>query len=710
MMKLIIAEKPSMGKLIAEAMGDAVKKDRMSVELKSGEVITWAAGHLMELYNPDEYDTSLREWSLKRLPIIPNTWKSRVKSESKDLYENIKRLAQKATHIIHAGDADREGQLIVDSILDSINYMGKVTRLWITNPTIEGIQEAYKAMQSNEKYSGFSNAAIGRQRSDWLIGINFTRAYTCRLGGKTISMGRVQTPTLAFIVDRDRAIENFVEVPFYEIVASCVVSEGAFQAKWIPSEIRTELDPEGRILDKKIASKFVETMTGAVGHISKAERKEVKTAPPLPYAISDLQMDCSKKYDFSPAETLSIVQKLYESRLVTYPRSDCPYLPEGLFSESPKTIAMIKEFFPDLSPYADIADLSRKSKAWDDTKLEEHHGLIPTGAKPGHLTEEQLKVFDLLCRRYLAQFLPEQRHDSGEIEMSVKNETLRSTEKREIDAGWQVLYRKETGDSGGKNEQLPVITKGEQVALRELVIEDKKTSPPKAFSEASLLEAMKNAHKYVQDPEIKKVLKAEKGIGTGATQANIIETLFKRGYVVKKGKNIQSTLLGRAVVDVAPKILRVPDMSALWEQNLREINHGSGSVNVFVATVGAATSEMIAELKNQEYAPSVLDLFKSDRGNGAKNEGGVPCIFCTGKMVQRISAKGKFWVCTSADCGMIVNDERGKPQKIGKCPVCGGNAVRVNGRNGVFWACRNQECKKTFAEDAIKPLKSKKAS
>lgn len=704
-MKLIIAEKPSMGKLIAEALGGIVKKDHMSIELKNDIVITWVAGHLLELYNPDDYNPLYRVWSLESLPIIPNKWKNRVKESAKDLYENIKTLAGKTNHIIHAGDADREGQWIVDSILEEIQHKGSVSRLWINNPTVEGILEAYNKMQENKEYRGFRDAAVARQRSDWLIGMNFTRAYSCALGGRTVSMGRVQTPTLAFVVDRDRAIENFVVKSFYEIAVSCVVSGGQFKARWIPNEEQTALDAEGRLLDRAIATKFVERMTAAVGNISKVERKEVRTPPPLPHAIADLQMECSEKYNLSPAETLSLLQTLYECRLVTYPRSDCPYLPEGLFAEREKTVAMISANCADLQGHITCADLSRKSKAWNDEKLEEHHGIIPTGVMPHALSADQQKVFEVLCRRYLAQFFPDQKHDTGMIELSVKNELFRSTEKREIETGWHALYSKTKRDEG-EGADLPIVTRGEQVALRELIIEDKKTTPPKPFTEATLLDAMRNAHKQVQDLEIKKILKTEKGIGTGATQANIIETLFKRGYLIKDGKNIKSTLVGQAVIDVAPESLRKPDMSALWEQHLKEINTGGADINIFIASVSSATAGMIAELKNKEFEPATLSIFKTNRPSG-KDEVSASCTACGEKMIQRISTKtGKFWVCSA--CGLVVSDDRGKPQKVGKCPTCGGNAVRVKGKNGYFWSCRNQDCKKTFNEDAVKPLKQVK--
>ena len=710
-MNLIIAEKPSLGKMIAEAIGGGTKPGKMSIELENGDIVCWAAGHIFEQASPEKYDKKYEKWSLEDLPIVPAEWKIEPKESAKDLYENIKRLLTKTNHVINAGDADREGQLLIDEILEYLDYKGRISRLWINNPTVEGIRKAFREMKDNSYYRGFRGAALGRSRSDWLLGINLTRGFSKKLNGRTVSMGRVQTPTLAFVVERDRAIESFVETPFYEVYGQCVTAGGEFRVKWIPDENRVSLDEQGRLLDRIAAERFAGEINGGIGHISKADRKETKTSPPLAYKISDLQADSSKEHDLAPARTLEILQSLYEARLVTYPRSDCPYLPEGLFGERERTMETIGRVLPELKDAIKAADLSRRSKTWNDEKLAEHHGIIPTGVLPRQpLSAEGLKVYELLSRRYVAQFMEDQRHDTYTVEASIKNELFRRSGKREISPGWHVLYAKQqkTHDKDDNlRDDMPAVAVGEPAAIRNATAETKKTTPPERYTEATLLNSMVNAHRYVKDPSVKKYLKDEGGIGTGATQGNIIKILFDRGYIEKEKKYIKSTELGRKVIEIAPEELRVPDMSALWEQNLKEIQsaHDGAGLEGFIKEAEAAATRLIQKLKEKDFDQSTREVFRSNSAP-ADNKGAAPCAACGKTMVMRDGKNGKFWACYA--CGMVVNDFRGRPGKLGKCPECGGFAARIKGKNGFFWACRNQKCKKTFSEKVIKALTAKK--
>lgn len=711
-MKLIIAEKPSVGKLIAEAIGNNKNETRkMSIKLHNGDIVCWAAGHILELAMPEKYDAKYGKWRVEDLPIIPTQWQVLPKEKAKDLLANISRLLGQADTVIHAGDADREGQLLIDELLDYFSFKGEVLRLWITDPSIEGIQAAYSTIKPNSEYAGLRDAALSRQRADWLVGMNLTRGYSKAVnGGRLISMGRVQTPTLALVVERDFEVENFVSKPFYEVYAQLVVKNGQFRARWIPDKDKIDLDEQGRLLDKETAERIARTLRAQIGNVTKAERKETRTPPPLTYKISALQIDASEEYDLSPAATLKILQSLYEARLITYPRTDCPYLPEALFNNRERTLETISAMFPALTAtITTMADIAQKSKAWDDTKLEEHHGIIPTGVRPPEsLDPEKIKVYELIARRYVAQFLPDQRHDTAVIEALITGELFRASTKAEIAAGWKTLYPKkksiQVSEDAGNGFVLPAVLKGEAVAARELEIEQKKTTPPERYTEATLLKAMVNAHKYVKDPEIKSILKEDGGIGTGATQAHIIQILFDREYIAKERKFIKSTIQGRKIIEIAPPCLQIPDMSALWELELRQIKSSERAMASFIDTIGASTSTMIEQLRGQMFDQETRELFTMNKTHPPKiEEKTTPCKACGQKMVQRAGKNGKFWVCHS--CGLITNDNRGRPEQIGKCPECGYIAVRIKGKNGHFWACRSQSCKKTFNADAIKPLK-----
>lgn len=714
-MRLIIAEKPSVGKLIAEALGSNKNKvSKTSIKLPNGDTVCWAAGHILELATPEKYDSKYEKWRVEDLPIIPEIWKVLPKEATKDLLGNIRQLLTDADSVIHAGDADREGQLLIDELLDFLGYKGMVSRLWITDPSIEGIQAVYNAMKPNSEYRGLRDAALSRQRSDWLVGMNLTRGYSKAINrGRLIAMGRVQTPTLAMVVSRDFDIENFISKPFFEIFAQILVTNGQFRAKWIPNKDKIDLDDQGRLLNKSLADQVVRTIQAQIGHISKAEHKETRTPQPLPYKVAALQIDSSNEYELSPAQTLKIMQSLYEGRLITYPRSDCPYLPEALFNNRERTLDTIGAVFPSLKEPICAADTSQKSKAWNDSKLEEHHGIIPTGVRPPEgLDGEKLKIYELIARRYIAQFLPDQRHDTMLIETTISGELFRVNSKVETDAGWKILYSSNKTAKNNENAEekalLPTVIKGETAAARELELEQKKTTPPERFTEATLLNAMVNAHKYVKDPDIKSILKEDGGIGTGATQAHIIQILFDREYLEKERKFLKSTVLGRKVIEIAPPCLQNPDMSALWELELRQIKNNEMAMQSFIDAIGASTSKMIQQLQEKSFDNETLDLFTTNKKETAprREENTSPCKVCGKMMVQRAGKNGKFWVCH--ECGLIANDNRGKPEQVGKCLECGGIAVRIKGKNGYFWACRSQSCKKTFNEDAIKQLKGSK--
>ena len=505
-MRLFIAEKPSLGRAIAEAIGKPVKSDKLSMTMDNGDVICWSAGHILEPQVPEQISDEYKKWTLAQLPIIPQDWVLVPKPNTKDLLGNIGRLLKSAETVVNAGDADREGQLLIDEILQYFKYKGKVLRILVTDMNTGAIRKALAEMKPNEEYKNLSLSAAARQRADWLLGINMTRLFTVttpREKGEVLSVGRVQTPTLALVVERDRLIENFQPTPYYVVKARSVITKGEFVATWKPAEDHTGLDSDGRIIDVKIIDELERKLHGKVGHVTKYKTGTSLTQPSLTYSLPTLQIDASKVYGFSPDKTLKVLQTIYEAKYVTYPRSDCGYLPETLYDNRQKVIAAISAFSDEYKQYP--YDMTLKTGAWNTSKTAEHHGIIPTGTIPMNLNDDQKKIYDLIARRYAAQFLPAQEFASAEIEYVIESELFAAKSRQCTKQGWHSLYAKvaniedETNEQKDENNVIPDAVKGEDVGVRELIRENRKTTPPKRFTEASLLAAMNNIHKYVDD-------------------------------------------------------------------------------------------------------------------------------------------------------------------------------------------------------------------
>lgn len=709
-MRLFIAEKPSLGRAIAEAIGKPVKSDKLSMTMDNGDVICWSAGHILEPQMPEAINSAYKQWTLANLPIIPSDWVMVPREDTKDLLGNIGRLLKQADIVVNAGDADREGQLLIDEILQYFKYKGEVLRILVTDMNSDAIRKALSEMKPNEEYKNLSLSAAARQRADWLLGINMTRLFTVttpREKGEVLSVGRVQTPTLALVVERDRLIENFQPTPYYVVKARSIITNGEFIATWKPSEDHPGLDSEGRIVDAKIIDELERKLNGKVGHVTKFKKGTSLTQPPLTYSLPTLQIDASKAHGFSPDKTLKVLQTIYEAKYVTYPRSDCGYLPETLYDNRNKVIAAISAFSGEYKQY--LYDMTIKTDSWNTSKTAEHHGIIPTGTIAMKLNDDQKKIYDLIARRYAAQFLPPQEFANVEIEYTIENEIFFAKSRQCTKQGWHSLYAKvSVDDEADENKDkgdsaIPDAVKGENVGIRELIQENKKTTPPKRFTEASLLAAMNNIHKYVEDPKIKKILKDTLGIGTAATQAKIIDTLINgRSYIAKDKKVLISTPKGRALVDAVDEILRKPDTTAVWEQALGEIQEGRLSIDAFLNNV-ISTVKKITETR-ANASPEVRAIQPQNN-----QEGQVSCPVCKDGRMRLLTGKfGKFWICNS--CALTLNDDKGKPQKVSKCPICGSLAVRINGKKGYFWLCRNKDCKKIFSDSRGKLVVATKQS
>lgn len=597
-MRLFIAEKPSLARAIADALPGPHTKRPAFIECGRGDVVAWCAGHILELAEPEEYAPECKAWRLEHLPIAPVEWRLAV--TARELLQAIRSLLPKASRVVHAGDPDREGQLLVDEVLEFLGYKGPVDRLLISDLTPPAVRKALGELQPNAKFRGLYEAALARQRADWLFGINLTRLYTIlgRAGGYdgVLSVGRVQTPLLGLIVRRDAEIEQFKPRPYYVVRATVRSAGGSFGCAWHAADGLTGvLDEEGRLVSREHAARIKAKISGQRGEVTSYAGEKRSEPPPLPYALAALQIDAGKRLGLGPKETLDACQALYEThRLVSYPRSDCAYLPEGQHEQAAAALAALAVNLPALSPAIREASPALRSRAWNDNKITAHHAIIPTLVKKParELAPPERGVYELIARRYLAQFYPPFEYFETKLEIAIEGERFRVSGRQAIADGWRRLVtpfadeeEKEEVDQESSTVALPALAQGEQVECADVKITERQTTPPKRFTDATLIQAMTGIARYVQDPKIKKLLRETDGIGTPATQAAIIQTLFERRFIEKRGRHVASTPIGRALVQSLPDVATRPDMTALWEAAMRRIADGQMPLGQFLAGV-----------------------------------------------------------------------------------------------------------------------------
>jgi DNA topoisomerase-3 len=677
-MRLFIAEKPSVAKAIAGELGVTGKGDGY-IECGS-DTITWCFGHMLEQADPDAYTpddvprnptNGKKIWRVEELPIIPETWIMQPRDDAKAQLAVIERLLKKATEIVNAGDPDREGQLLVDEVLEYFNCHKPVRRFWVSAQDSVSVQRGLAALKDNTEYRGFAGAAQARGRADWLIGMNFSRAYTLRAqrGGSRalLTIGRVQTPTLALVVARDREIEAFKPIPYHTIRAAFKHEGGVFIAAWRAKEDQAGLDPEGRLTDTAIANKLVEAVTGQAGKVVEYKQEPKKKAQPRAYSLSDITLLASNKFGYSASDVLDVCQSLYEThKLTSYPRTDCAFLPESQHADAPRVLEAIKHVYPDVAPLVDGADPKVKSKTWDDSKITAHHGIIPTmhkGSMAG-LSEKERNIYDLIVRAYLAQFYPQHEYLATTVALDVAGERFEAGGKVVTRNGWRDVYaeaeEEAEGDAEaeGDGQALPSMKNGDAVSCVKATRMDAKTKAPSRFTEGTLTRAMENIHKYVTDPEHKKLLRDGDGIGTSATRASIISELKRREFLEVKGKQIISTTLGRSMIDALPEVVKSPVLTALYERMLLAIEQGTSDVDSFIAKQEAFIREQVAKandgavkIAGAKEAPKVSEIHK--------------CMAC-GKGLVRRAGKNKpgtfFWSCSGyPTCSQTYPDAKGKP-------------------------------------------------
>lgn len=709
-MRLYIAEKPSLGRAIAAALPGPVQKGPGWLRCGEGEqacVVSWCIGHLLEPAEPARYDTRWKHWRLQDLPVFPEQWQLMPRPEVAQQLKVLMSLIRKATLIYHAGDPDREGQLLVDEVLRYSDARCPVQRVLINDLTPAAVSRALAAARDNREFRRLSHSALARQRADWLYGINLTRLYTLsyrQQGADGVwSVGRVQTPVLGLVVRRDDTIDSFEPKPWYRITITAEGREVAdtrpFEARWLPAEhLREHLDEEDRLLNRELAEEIAETVRHQSGQVTEARFRDRREAPPLPLSLSALQIEAGKLFRMGAKEVLDIAQNLYEKhQLITYPRSDCRYLPTGQFSQGPAVVQAIARVDESLVSLSGQLDLQQRSSAWDDSKVDAHHAIIPTTrSRPaGRLSPGESRLYNLIARYYFMQFLPHAVHREGRLDLAIAEHRFRASETAVAEPGWKQaeLKLKDPDTAPGPEKQpLPRLARGDQVVCTDSQVRERMTQPPQPFTDATLLSAMTNIARFVSDADLRKTLRETDGLGTEATRAAIIETLFRRDYLKREGRFIRSTDKGRSLIHGLPESISQPDMTAQWEASLEQIRQGAGDPRQFLEELKGRIRHFIA-------APASLPGPQTAR---VADTTGVHCGQCRAPMVRRDGKFGPFFACTRfPDCKGTrpledSNPEDGSSQKPHPCPACYAPLVRRNGKKGWFWGCSNfPSCRQT---------------
>ncbi len=618
-MILYIAEKPSLGRAIADVLPKPHKKGDGYIMTANGDCVSWCVGHLLEQAEPDAYDPAYKSWQLAHLPIVPQQWKLKPKSKTRSQLSTLKKLIKQASSLVNAGDPDREGQLLVDEVIShsgiKADKISQTQRLLISDLNPSAVKRALNQMRSNKEFVPLSTSALARSRADWLYGMNMTRAYTIQ-GRKVgyqgvLSVGRVQTPVLGLVVRRDEEIAHFVPKPFYDVLAHLITQENqTFTAKWKPSEAcQPYMDEEGRVLAKGLAENVVGRITNQPAEVTKLEAKSKRQNPPLPYSLSALQIDAAKRFGMSAKDVLDTCQSLYERhKLITYPRSDSRYLPVEQHGLAPQVINAISKNDPSLTAKADSPNSKLKSKAWDDKKVDAHHAIVPTEKVTNfaNLSSKEAKLYSHIARQYLAQFYKAYLYDETQVEVTIAGGLFTTKAKQETSLGWKQLFA--ASDTTKKDDDelatLPALTQGQSLHCTRGELLEKVTQPPKHFTDATLLGAMTGINRFVTNKDVKKILKDTDGLGTEATRAGIIELLFKRGYLQRQGKSIVATPVGIGLVNSLPESATTPDMTALWESSLDAISQKQLRYDAFMSPLLNQLNDLITQAANQ--LPSAL--------------------------------------------------------------------------------------------------------
>ena len=734
-LRLFIAEKPSVAKAIAAELG--VTRQGQGLIQCGSTTLTWCFGHMLELAEPDLYtpdsvprtSKGRKVWREQELPILPVSWKLLPKPDAKAQLKVIGSLVKRATEIVNAGDPDREGQLLVDEVLEHFQALIQgvpVRRFWVSAQDKVSIQRGLARLQDNRAFLGMAQAARARQRADWLVGMNLSRAYTLKAkrGGSRVllTVGRVQTPTLALVVARDREIEAFKPTAYHVIAGEFEHPQGRFQAIWQPKEDQSGVDEEGRLLDRQLAEAIVAKVAGQRGEVGTYRQERKRELPPLAFSLSDLTVLASRRFGYRAEDVLRACQSLYEThKLISYPRTDCPYLPQSQHRDAPQVLSALAKVNPDMGASIAKADPRLKSRVWNDRKVTAHHGIVPTMhvGRLGALKESERRIYDLVVRQYLAQFYPPHEYLSTRVEVVVESERFVATGKVVTRLGFREVLRaaddrNQARAGGGAStgqvhrldrsdrtagergqvppvQQLPVMQKGDGVKCLRATRRDEMTRPPAHFTEGTLIRAMEQVYKWVKDTEHRKLLREGDGIGTSATRAKILAELRRREFLVAQGKFIVSTGLGRNLVDALPEPVKDPALTALYERKLQEIEVGEGELQQFVQVQADFVRTRV-----EDAGRGALQVhYEGPAKSGAARKGAAARTGRTG-VASRTGAAARLGHTGAANTA--VESSPG----TAVCHVCG-TALRrrpAKSGKGFWWGCTAfPKCKQTYADE-----------
>lgn len=632
-MKVCIAEKPSVAREIASVLGATTKRDGYFEG--NGYAVTYTFGHLCTLCEPSDYKPYWKSWDLNNLPMLPEKFKVKVSDDKgiKKQFNIVKSLFDKADVVINCGDAGQEGELIQRWVINEAKYKGKVERLWISSLTTEAIKEGFENLKPAENYDNLYYAGFSRSIGDWLLGINATRLYTVKHGGykQVLSVGRVQTPTLAMLVNRYKEIENFVPQPYWEL--QTLYRDTLFSYE------------EGRFLNmedgEKLANKVKEHEFEIV---SISKKKGTEYAPKL-FDLTGLQVYCNTKFGFSADETLKIAQRLYEKKVVTYPRVDTTFLPNDIYPKVKGILSKLTDYSYLTQPILN-QKIKKSSRVFNDKKVTDHHAIIPTGMQT-HLQPAEQQVYDIIVKRFIAVFYDDCKVSNTTVIGKADDVNFKTTGKEILSKGWRVVFESDGSKSKGESI-LPTFTKGEKGPHEPSFLE-KQTKPPKQYTEASLLRAMETAGKQVDDDELRDLMK-ENGIGRPSTRANIIETLFKRKYIKRNKKQILPTVTGIQLIDtIQNELLKSAELTGTWEKQLKDIEKGEISANTFIKGMKRMVDALVYEVRSEKVETRISAVNNKPTAKKAKSKTkantkaitGYTCPKCQkGQLVKGKSAYG----------------------------------------------------------------------
>ena len=731
-MIVCIAEKPSVAKDIARIIGATASHDGYMEG--NGYQVTWTFGHLCELKMPEDYTPMWKAWALSALPMIPTRFGIRLKDDQgiKKQFAIIERLMQQADSIINCGDAGQEGELIQRWVMQKAQAHCPVQRLWISSMTDEAIREGFQQLKDQSEYQSLYLAGLSRAVGDWLLGINCTRLYTIKYGQnhQILSIGRVQTPTLALIVNRQKEIDNFKPEPYW--VLATVYRDTTFTAT------------SGKFTSKEEGEAAFATIEGKPFEVTKVEKKSGKEMPPSLYDLTSLQVDCNKKFGFSAEMTLNLIQQLYEQKLTTYPRVDTTFLSDDVYPKCPQIMnGLFQTKFAGQAPYAELVKvlggkpLAKSKKVFDSSKVTDHHAIIPTGVPPQGLTDMLQKVYDLIARRFIAVFYPDckfaqttvlgapsnlpQLGEASGVNPAMEEATsiaspsrgrlegapieFKVTGKEILEPGWRTVYAKDVqtteedtslaeGQGEAQERTLPTFVKGES-GEHTPTLTEKWTTPPPYYTEATLLRAMETAGKLVEDEELRRAMK-ENGIGRPSTRAAIIETLFKRHYIRKERKRLVATPTGMELIDlIREELLKSAELTGIWEKKLRDIEAKKYDAQQFIDELKQQVTEIIKQVIADTTNRRVTAAPSPAPSPKAKGKDGAAAKESTKKTTRKSAKKepadkAKATSLPSGEASSLV----GQP-----CPVCGQGTI-IKGKTAYGCSRWNEGCtyRKPFTE------------